>query len=139
MDGFSYWISDPSGATSTAIVTVDVAAVNDAPMAMPDMATTTSGITVEIDVLANDSDVDEGDVLTIVDPGVPSNGTTTTDGLIVTYTPAPGFSSIDTFEYTIADLAGATSSATTTVTVEAGLAALPRLNPTVNGGEIMSR
>ncbi len=74
-----------------------------------------------LDVLANDSDLD-GDILTIIDVGVTSNGGTvtineTSDGLL--YTPASGFVGTETFNYTLSDNSelDLTDEATVTVTV----------------------
>ena len=50
-----------------------VTAVNDAPLALPDSATTDEDTAVIIDVLANDSDVDE-DSLTVISASA-TNGT----------------------------------------------------------------
>ena len=61
-DAISYTVSDGHGSSATASVAVAVAAVNDAPVAQNDTATTHSPVT--INVLANDTDVD-GDTLTV--------------------------------------------------------------------------
>ena len=52
--------------SATAIVTVTVTAVQDDPVAADDSAETLENTAVDIDVLANDSDVD-GDTLTVSD------------------------------------------------------------------------
>ena len=57
----SYLMSDDQGASSTATVTITVTGENDAPVAMSDSATTNEDTVVEIDVLANDTDVDLSD------------------------------------------------------------------------------
>ena len=72
-----------------------------------------------LDVLANDTDPDSGDTLTITSVGTPDQDGTvtingTSDGLI--YTPASGFTGTETFTYTIQDAAGASDQATVTVT-----------------------
>ena len=61
-DTVVYIISDGNGGTSTTTMTVTVNAVNDAPDAQNDTAVTAEDTTVNIDILANDSDA-EGDVL----------------------------------------------------------------------------
>ncbi|MCR9201123.1 MAG: Ig-like domain-containing protein [Planctomycetaceae bacterium] len=65
-DTFSYTISDGDGGTSTASVTVTINGENDAPTANPDFATTTENQSVTVDVIANDTDPDIGDVLSLV-------------------------------------------------------------------------
>lgn len=69
-----------------------------------------------MDVLANDTDP-EDDTLTIVSTTQGSNGSVSTDGITVTYTPNTDFTGEDNFDYTIDDGYGVTSSATVTVTV----------------------
>ena len=63
-DGFTYTISDGQGGSATATVSVTVTAVNDAPAAADDAASTLEDTAVGIPVLANDSDID-GDTLTV--------------------------------------------------------------------------
>lgn len=67
-DTFTYTIDDGDGGTSTATVTVTVTGQNDAPTANPDFATTTENEVVTTDVIANDTDPDVSDVLSLVAP-----------------------------------------------------------------------
>ncbi len=57
-DSFSYTIGDGQGGSATATVSVTVSAVNDAPVAVNDAATTAEETAVSIAVLANDTDAD---------------------------------------------------------------------------------
>jgi ELWxxDGT repeat protein len=86
------------------------------PLALDDETETWMNRAVTIDVLANDSDPD-GDPLTLISVTAPGNGTAVIAGEEIVYTPAPLYVGLDTFDYTIADPAGETSSATVTVTV----------------------
>lgn len=70
-----------------------------------------------IDVLADDFDP-EGDPLTIINVTSAANGTVTTNGSVVLYTPTYGFAGIDTFTYTISDGNGGTDTADVRVTVQ---------------------
>src|SRR5207244_2131784 len=90
-DAFSYTISDGNGGSSTASVSVSVAAVNDAPQAADDAATTSEDTPLTVAVLANDMDVD-GDALTIssITQGAHGSVTVNADGTL-TYTPDPNF------------------------------------------------
>ena len=63
-DTFTYTLSDGRGGTATATVTVTVNPVNDVPVAVNDIVDVTSGSTIAIPVLANDTDID-GDTLTV--------------------------------------------------------------------------
>ena len=115
-DTFTYTVTDGSGATATATVTVTVTPVNDPPVARNDARSTAEDTPVTIDVLANDSDVDD-DVLRIASVGSPRNGTAVERNGQVLYTPQAGFSGTDTFTYTVTDGSGATATATVTVSV----------------------
>ncbi|MEO0948170.1 MAG: Ig-like domain-containing protein, partial [Cyanobacteria bacterium J06641_5] len=91
---------------------------NTPPVAVDDSATTDEDVAVIIDVLANDSDPDPEDVLSIDTVTEGANGTVTiNDDGTLTYTPDTGFSGTDSFTYTISDAEGATSTATVSVTV----------------------
>lgn len=115
-DTLEYTISDGNGGSDSAVVTIDVSAVNDAPEASDDVGTTAFNSPVTLLVLSNDSDV-EGDSLTVSSVGAAVNGATSTDGTSIVYTPTAGFSGTDTFTYMIDDGNGATDTATVTVTV----------------------
>ena len=80
------------------------------PIANPDLALTTQGHSVVIDVLRNDT----GENLTLEQPSGAS--ASLSDGKII-YTPAPDFSGTDYFDYSITDDLGNTSNATVSVTV----------------------
>ncbi|MCA1727126.1 MAG: tandem-95 repeat protein [Actinobacteria bacterium] len=118
-DSITYQISDGNGGTDTAVVSLTVANVNDAPEASDDDAEVDEDSSNNaIAVLANDSDVD-GDTLSVSDVSEPSNGSVSIGGGGVTYTPTPGFSGNDSFTYTVSDGNGGTDTATVRVTVNA--------------------
>jgi large repetitive protein len=112
----TYQISDGQGGFSTATISVNVAAVNDPPVAVNDAATTPEDTPVTVPVLTNDSDVD-GNPLTVTAASSP-NGTVVInpDGTI-TFTPNPNFNGPATITYTISDGQGGTSTATVAVNV----------------------
>jgi hypothetical protein len=120
-DSFSYTISD-GALTASATVTVNVTPVNDPPVANDDTVTTPEDTALNIplaDLLANDTDPDTGDTLTVISVGPAQNGSVelrSNDG-VVNYRPAANFNGTDSFTYTIQDSAGATASATVTVNV----------------------
>ncbi len=92
--------------------------INRSPIANPDSAVTGVAQAVEIDVLANDSDPDAGDVLTLVSVTVPAHGTASiTTNSTVAYVPAAGFAGSDSFSYRINDGHGGIASGLVTVTV----------------------
>ncbi|SHK78883.1 Ca2+-binding protein, RTX toxin-related [Roseovarius marisflavi] len=90
---------------------------NNPPVTVDDTAVTDEDTSVDIPVLANDSDPD-GDTLRVDSVGPAGNGTTAInpDGTVA-YTPNAGFSGTDTFEYTVTDDNGGTDTATVTVIV----------------------
>lgn len=113
-DSFVYQLSTPNG-TATATVRVGVGA--PPPAAHDDTASTTSGHSVTIHVLAND-DAKGGGKLHLDSVGDPGNGTSDTDGPYAVYTAADDFVGTDTFTY-VASTAFGSSTATVTVTVDA--------------------
>jgi VCBS repeat-containing protein len=131
--------TDPAG--HSVGVAFILAVSNPAPGAASDTVETPEGAPVTIAVLANDNDPDH-DPLTVTSVVPPLHGTVVlnADGSI-TYTPADGFSGMDTFSYTIADGNGGT--ATATVVVDVGpvtaLAPPPALPPiTLDDGETLA-
>jgi hypothetical protein len=98
---------------------VTLGPANRAPTAVSDSATTAEDTAKTIAVLANDTDPD-GDRPTVLSVAAPAHGTArlNTDGTI-TYTPAGDYFGADSFQYTIADQAGVTATATVSVTVTA--------------------
>jgi len=127
-DTFEYQVCDDDGACDTAVVTVDVLPVEDAPDAQPDVAVTDEDLPVVVYVLANDTDPESNLDPTSVTVGdgvngllEPANGTVTVDPVTgeITYTPDADFSGTDTFEYQVCDLLGNCSVTTVTVTVNA--------------------
>ncbi|MGE0277957.1 MAG: beta strand repeat-containing protein, partial [Nitrospiraceae bacterium] len=117
-ESFSYTVSDGI-ATDTAIVTVNVTTGNTTPVAVNDSSFNVGmGTTANpLNVLANDSDADVGDTLTITAVGTTSaSGAVVNNGSSLSYSPAPGFSGSESFSYTISD-GTATAAATVTVNV----------------------
>lgn len=119
VDSFNYNISDGNGGTAGAVVTINISAVNDAPLAVNDNASTNQNQSLTINVLNNDSDI-EGNALIVNNLFVvPLYGTAviTADGLGVNYTPGSDFIGEDSFVYAITDGQGGTANASVTVTV----------------------
>ncbi len=126
VDSFTYTLSDGQGNTDTATVSVTVTGVNDPPVALDDTGTTDKDNTVAVQVLANDSDPDTGDTLTVtgVDTSATTGVVTINADNTVTYDPAGGFgylgqgdTATDSFIYTVDDGHNGSDTATVTVTV----------------------
>ncbi|MEP1898404.1 MAG: cadherin-like domain-containing protein [Ascidiaceihabitans sp.] len=116
----SYAITDGNGGTDTAIHEIEVAAINDDPVAVDDLATTNEDEPVTIDLIGNDTDVD-GDPLTIGEVSVPADQGTVEDNGdgTVTFTPAPNFNGPATITYTVVDGQGGEDEGTAVVSVGA--------------------
>ena len=116
-DSFSYTMNDGNGGNATGIVSVMVTAVNDLPAANDDSISTAQDISVTINVLSNDTDVD-GDVLSVTTVTQGANGSVTinTDDS-VSYTPNANFNGNDSFTYTVSDgVANAIATVNVTIT-----------------------
>ncbi len=116
---FTYTIDDGNGLNATGTVTVTVSNSADPPSALDDTATVNEDDNVLINVLANDSDPDPGDSLTITVVGTPGNGTAVLEAGQIRYTPNADYNGADTFTYTIEDNDNTAVSATVNVTVTA--------------------
>ncbi len=123
-DTFMYTAVDGQGHSDTAMVTVEVTSVNDAPNALDDSPASIaedSGAHV-IDVLVNDdagpANEDQTLTITAVTQGVGGSVSISNAGADVTYTPDADFFGTDTFTYTITDNGNLTDTATVTITVD---------------------
>lgn len=122
-DHFTYTISDGAGGSATASVVVSVQPVgggDSSPDARDDSATLNEDAGAQtISVLANDTDPDASDTLTITTVTQGQHGTVAiaADGKSVTYNPAPDFAGDDSFLYAVSDGHGGTDYAAVTVTV----------------------
>ncbi|MDB5720506.1 MAG: hypothetical protein JWP15_1124, partial [Alphaproteobacteria bacterium] len=134
----NYSITDQFGATSSSTVSITVTGTNDGPVAQPDTATTSENASVDINVLANDTDIDDGAALSVVSASAPSGqGSATVVGNQVRFNPgsdfdylAVGQSIVVTVNYTMQDQFGAQSSSTIAITVT-GTNDAPVANPDI--------
>ncbi|NQZ12334.1 MAG: tandem-95 repeat protein, partial [Algicola sp.] len=115
-DTINYTINDGQGGTAASTILVTVAPVNDLPVAVNDSAQVTEDTTININVLANDSDLD-GDTLTVTGATAIAGTVTTATDNTLNYTPNSNFNGADTISYTISDGQGGTASSTVTLSV----------------------
>jgi Ca2+-binding RTX toxin-like protein len=113
-DSFGYTVSDGNGGQSSATVNIADVFTNRAPVAVDDIVSAAHGAMVSGNVLTNDTDPD-GDSLTVI----PQNLTTVNGNQVIVnadgsfaYAAALGFKGDDSFDYTVQDVFGATSTAT---------------------------
>jgi len=113
-DTFTYKATDGMQDSNPATVTITVNAVNDAPVAGPDVATTTRNIAITINLVANDYDVDGFiNPATVVITTPPNKGGTLVNNRngTVRYTPRTNFGGTEVFYYKVRDNSGLLSNA----------------------------
>ncbi|WP_118972316.1 Ig-like domain-containing protein [Taibaiella koreensis] len=105
-DSFQYRVCDVDGDCDTATVVLNIAPVNDVPVAVNDTAVSTGGNPATGNVGSNDTGKGDGGLSFAVVTGA-SNGTLTfnPDGTF-SYTPATGYNGADTFTYSLCDADG---------------------------------
>ena len=112
----TYTVSDGTD-TATGTLTVEVTAVNDAPVAIDDREIISENSSLRrLDVILNDTDV-EGDALSLIAVTTAGTGTVdiNADQESVDYTPAQGFKGTEIITYTVSD--GSDSDSTGTLTI----------------------
>ncbi len=114
-DTFTYVVRDASGGEATGTATVGVG--NTPPVATSDQAAAARNGKTDIDVLANDTDVNTGQKLTVQSVSTPAHGKATIVDGKVRYVPDAGWTGTDTFTYVVGDGNGGTATGTVTVTV----------------------
>ena len=138
-DSFTFTFRDNLGATGSGTFTFTIDGLNDAPVGANDTASTDEATAISgIDVLANDSDVDNGDTLgvaAVAGQAIVASGSAVAvaSGALVTlnldgtlgYDPngafeflSAGESATDSFSYTVEDSLAAVAGATVTVTID---------------------
>ena len=124
-DNFSYTISDGEGGESSASVTLTITGTNDGPIAVSDVAAGTENQTLTLDVLANDADVDDNHVFTLISGAAPANkgSVSVVDNKLV-FDPGADFdhlakdiSEVVIVSYTMKDENGAESTSSVSITV----------------------
>jgi VCBS repeat-containing protein len=118
MDSFTYQVSDGDLPSNSATVSIDVAPVNDIPLAVDDMAQGEEGVIIEINVLVNDEGMGD-DPISVELETIPDNGTVEVVGNLIRYTPIVGFLGDDSFIYKATDVDSGTSSARVSVSITA--------------------
>ncbi|MEM7455662.1 MAG: Ig-like domain-containing protein [Planctomycetota bacterium] len=121
-----YTISDGAGGSDSAQLTITVTGENDQPVANPDSGITDEDTAVSYDVIANDTDIDVPDTLTLANASIVSgSGTISLAGNRIQYDPSAHYNTLASGEtatvvisYEVADSNGATDTETLTVTVQ---------------------
>jgi len=116
VDSLFYTVRGNNGLTSTATrVDITITPINDGPNAVNDQADVLEGGTVNIPVLANDSDPDNAiDAASVVIVNTPTHGVATLGvGGVIQYTHDGSESTIDSFTYRVSDVSGKPSNLAT--------------------------
>ncbi|WP_198301924.1 tandem-95 repeat protein [Curvibacter sp. AEP1-3] len=117
---FNYTVADSAGATGSNTVTLNLAAINDAPVANALSTALTNGVEDNVktisfsELIRNFTDVD-GDALTVKSVTGANGGQVSIQNGQVVFTPNKDFAGNASFVYTVADTSGANASATATV------------------------
>jgi gliding motility-associated-like protein len=113
-DSFVFKVNDGNVDSNNGTVSITVTAVNDAPTANNQSASTSEDVALPITLTANDV---EGNTLTynIVTP--PTNGSLSGSGPNISYTPASDFTGADSFTFRVNDGALNSNTATVSITV----------------------
>jgi Ca2+-binding RTX toxin-like protein len=127
-----YEVSDGTSSV-TATQSFNLTAVNDAPLAVADSASTTALTPVLINVLANDSDVDSASLSIKAGNLVfdPLHGTAQIVGNQIEFTSANGFTGVATLSYVATD--GLANSAAANVSITVNPAATPPIPGVILG------
>ncbi|MGE0089643.1 MAG: Ig-like domain-containing protein, partial [Bacteroidales bacterium] len=119
---FRYTVTDNDGESDDAQVTITVLGegeTNHIPVAVDDDAITIENNAVDINVLANDTDLDDGIQSVVIFRTSAFGNVTVNADYTVTYVPSPYFVGIDEFEYLVSDVHGDNDIAKVTVDVRA--------------------
>jgi VCBS repeat-containing protein len=116
-DSFTYRANDGGADSNVATVTIEVACVNDAPMAVDDVNATNEDTPLNGSVATNDADP-ENDALTFGNATDPAHGSVVLQpNGSYTYTPDPNYCGPDSFTYQANDGNAASNVATVTIAV----------------------
>jgi Ca2+-binding RTX toxin-like protein len=120
-DFFNYTITDISGQTVTATVTIFVTPVDDGlSIANDDTFLTQEDTSISaFNVIQNDYLIDEARIISYDKESSHGGAISQADSGLFTYIPAPNYYGTDTFTYTITDSDGDIDSATVSITVTA--------------------
>jgi hypothetical protein len=118
-DSFSFTVTDSEGAVSApAVVTIQVVAVDNKPLALDDAVDTDEDTPVGIELKGWDAETPADDLGYAVVSG-PSHGSLSGTGRNLTYTPDPDYNGTDSFAFTVTDSVYTSDPGTITITIRA--------------------
>ncbi len=134
-DTVIYGVTDGQGGSSSATLIITVVA-NESPVTTPDSASTNTGQTVVINVLANDTDA-ENDALSVIAVTAEKGTVVFNTDHSLTYVSNSNFVGVDTITYRISDALGAEAVETVNVSVNAVVVTPPPAQIKTSAGGAM--
>jgi hypothetical protein len=116
-DGFTYRANDGQADSNTAVVSITIIPLNDAPVAASQVVTTAQDAELHITLRATDVD---GDALTFSVTDGPGHGMLAGSGQVLTYRSDPGYHGADSFTFRAHDDWAESNKATVGITVLPG-------------------
>jgi len=101
-DEFTFQVTDGIADSNVGTVSVTVAPVNDVPTADPQTVITVEDGVVVITLTGSDLETDSGDLVFTITQA-PAHGGYIQAGNQITYTATPGYSGLDSFQFTVTD------------------------------------
>lgn len=132
-DSFAFQVSDGIKVSTPATVTVKVAAVNDAPVADPQLLSVNAATALSVVLTAHDVD---GDALSYYVTTGPANGTLSGTAPNLTYVSAAGFTGTDSFTFQASDGVLTSAPATVSLIVTGPLAVSANSSSSGGGGSL---
>jgi len=119
-DSFTYHTNDGLLDSNLVTVTITISSENDAPIAQDDQIDTQQNVPIRIDVLENDSDIEDDslNIILTVDPSQ-TKGTVELEDSKVLFTPNLDFVGETSFSYVVSDGDKTSNSAQVIVTITA--------------------
>lgn len=127
-DSFTFRVNDGARDSNTSTVNISITAVNDAPTANSQSATTNSNTPVAITLTGND--VETADLVFEVTAN-PAHGALSGTGANLTYTPNTDYSGPDSFAFTVRDSGDGTSPALTSSAATVSITVNDTVPPTI--------
>ena len=141
----NYTVTDEHGATAASTLTITVTGANDGPVAVADTNSAAEDTTITGSVATNDSDIDDGAVLTYLLDGAVAGLTLNADGSYSFDAGNAAYQSLNSGDhlpvvanYTVTDEFGASASSTLTITVNGANDAPPPPPPPTSASVIIT-
>lgn len=138
-DSFNYTLSDGQGGTDTGLVTLSLAAVNDAPIAVDDVFTGVQNTNITGNLLGNnglgvDNDIEDDNLSVTAETITTAHGSVviSANGSFI-YTPTAGYTGADSFNYTVSDGNGGSDTGAVNITLSASVINGTNGNDTITG------